>query len=106
MQSSLVDEIHALHLELPFAAQQIFGPDRPPKLKILAYGDFSYGKHFEDSSMLLCRADQPKDKESKEPRLNFRKLHLEVFELQELLLRSMPTLEACAMDSVSWVLGG
>ena len=100
--STLVDEMYMLNKDLPYVAQQMFGPNGLPKLQILAYGDFSYGSRFEDSSILLCRNDVASVKSGKAVRLNFRKLRPEDLALQDLLSRHMPTLEACPVDSVSW----
>ena len=103
MASTLVDEMYMLNQELPYVAQQMFGPNGLPELQILAYGDFSYGSRFEDSSILICRNDVASVKRAgRTVRLNFRKLQLEDLALQDLLSRHMPTLEACPVDSVSW----
>lgn len=72
-------------------AQWAFGPYGLPSLRIIAFGDFSYGGRYHQHNVLLCRNTSPSWSGDK----NFRHLTEEDHSLWDLLKTYSDVLEAC-----------
>lgn len=95
-EGDLEEQLADLHPHLIGFAQAAFAPDGLPSLKILAYGDFSFGRRYSDDQIFLCRAN-PKTKGGI---LNFRELLEEDEGLHVLLQKNMEALKACPVDTL------
>ncbi|KAF2490401.1 hypothetical protein BU16DRAFT_622012 [Lophium mytilinum] len=82
-------------------AQWAFGPVGFPSLRIIAFGDFSYGTRFSDTNVLLCRkTERDPSVEADGARVLFCRLRLDDWELVELLERYAGVLEACPEEKI------
>jgi len=91
------NQLPELREELHDFAQWALGPDGFSSLRVIAFGDFSYGRRFSRTNVLLCKTQLEQQEAAG---LSFRRLRSDDQELLDLLEKYSNVLEACPTDSL------